>query len=424
MAVAKSEISIWVYDHREVFDKPILMGKLYAAKSKGKEIFSFEYSTNWLQQYHGAGLDPHLQLFSGRQFLPDDKINFGLFLDSSPDRWGRTLMKRREAILARKEDRKLHQLSESDFLLGVFDETRMGALRFSLEEDGAFLNNNPEMAAPPFTLLRDLEFASLQLEDETLKENNQMLKWLNMLMAPGSSLGGARPKASVKDTNGNLWIAKFPGKNDERNMGAWEMVAHRLAAKAGIRTPQGDLKKLSSRHHTFITKRFDRTAKNKRLHFASAMTLLGYNDGTDHHHGASYLELAEFIIRHGANINTELEELWRRIVFSIFIKNTDDHLRNHGFLLTATGWKLSPAFDINPVPDGTGLTLNINQYDNSLVPELALEVAPYFRINKAEVDKIIKKIKKAVARWREEAALCGIPKNEQQRMAAAFELAE
>jgi serine/threonine-protein kinase HipA len=424
MAVAKNEITIRVYDHREVFDKPILMGKLYAVKSKGKEIFSFEYENNWLRQYHGAGLDPHLQLFSGRQFLPDDKINFGLFLDSSPDRWGRTLMQRREAILARKEERKLHHLSESDFLLGVFDETRMGALRFSLEEGGAFLNNNPEMAAPPFTSLRDLEFASLQLEDDTLKENKQTLKWLNMLMAPGSSLGGARPKASVKDTNGNLWIAKFPGKNDERNMGAWEMVANRLALKAGIRTPAAQLKKLSFRHHTFITKRFDRMAKNKRIHFASAMTRLGYNDGTDHHSGASYLELAEFIIRYGTDIDTELEELWRRIVFFIFIKNTDDHLRNHGFLLTATGWKLSPAYDINPVPDGTGLTLNINQHDNSLLPELALEVAPYFRINKTEADKIIKKVKKAVSKWREEAALCGIPKNEQERMAAAFELAE
>jgi serine/threonine-protein kinase HipA len=418
-----NETTIYVYAHWQDLPQPILMGKLFAVKSKGKEIFSFEYDGPWLQQYHGAVLDPQLHLFSGRQYLNDDKINFGLFLDSSPDRWGRVLMKRREAIIARKEKHKPNALYESDFLLGVFDENRMGALRFTTEENGAFLNNSLEMAAPPFTSLRDLEYASLQLENDALPENDKTLRWLNMLMAPGSSLGGARPKASVKDTKGHLWIAKFPGRNDERDMGIWEMLAQRLAVKAGITMTPAQLKKLNTKHHTFLTQRFDRNEKNERIHFASAMTLLGYNDGTDHHNGASYLELAEFIIRNGANVKADLEELWKRMVFNITIKNTDDHLRNHGFLLTPKGWRLSPAYDINPMPDGNGLTLNISEDDNSLLPELAIEVSPYFRIQKATADKLVKKIMNTVSRWREEASLLKITKAEQERMAAAFELA-
>lgn len=423
MATRTNDITIWLYAHWQGMQQPLPVGTLSVTRSRGKEIFSFEYDNQWLKTNHGIQLDPNLQLFSGRQYLADDKPNFGLFLDSSPDRWGRVLMKRKESILARQQERKPNTLLESDFLLGVLDANRMGALRFKTLLDGDFMNNEHQMAAPPFTSLRDLEFASLQLEEDNSKvSDNTTLQWLNVLMAPGSSLGGARPKASVTDTNGMLWMAKFASKNDERDIGAWEMVAHDLAVSSGINMAPAMLKKLNNRHHTFLNQRFDRTLKHERIHFASAMTLLGYNDGADFHAGASYLELAEFIMRNGANVKADLAELWRRMVFNISITNTDDHLRNHGFLLTPRGWTLSPAFDINPVPDGAGLTLNIFEDDNSLNVLLALSVAEYFRLTNKEAQQIVKKVQQHVSKWKEVAGSYKISKREQEMMAAAFKV--
>jgi serine/threonine-protein kinase HipA len=422
MASKANDITIWVYAHWQGVQQPLLVGTLSITPSRGKEIFSFEYDMSWLKAGRGVQLDPDLQLFSGRQYLPDEKPNFGIFLDSSPDRWGRVLMKRKEAILARQQARKPKTLFESDFLLGVFDGNRMGALRFKVSPDGEFMNNEHVMAAPPFTSLRELEFASLQLEDDDTKKikDSEKLHWLNLLMAPGSSLGGARPKASVVDANGILWMAKFPSKNDEHDIGAWEMVAHDLAIKCGVNMAPAMIKKMNSRYRTFLNQRFDRTIKQERIHFASAMTLLGYNDGADFHAGASYLELAEFIMRNGANVRADLAELWRRIVFNISIKNADDHLRNHGFLLTSRGWILSPAFDVNPLPERTGLTLNISEDDNSLEPSLALGVAEYFRLNNKEAIQILKKMQQQVAKWRNLANLYKIPKREQEIMEPAF----
>jgi serine/threonine-protein kinase HipA len=422
MTPQTNENTIWVHAHWQGMHQPVFIGMLSTTRSRGKEIFSFEYDPQWLKTNQGILLDPDLQLFSGRQYLPDEKLNFGIFLDSSPDRWGRVLMKRKEAILARQQGRKPNTLLESDFLLGVFDGNRMGALRFKTSQDGAFMNNEHAMAAPPFTSLRELEFASLQLEDDDTKKikDSDKLHWLNLLMAPGSSLGGARPKASVIDTKGMLWMAKFPSKNDEYDIGAWEMVAHELAIKCGINMAPAIIKKLNSRYHTFLNQRFDRTIKQERIHFASAMTLLGYNDGADFHAGTSYLELAEFIMRNGANIKADLAELWRRIVFYISIKNTDDHLRNHGFLLMPRGWVLSPAFDVNPVPEGTGLTLNVSEDDNSLDLSLALEVAEYFRLGNKEATRILKKVQQQVGKWRDVANLYKIPKREQEIMEIAF----
>lgn len=423
MALQTNNVTIWVYAHWQGLQQPVLVGTLSAARTRGKEIFSFEYDAEWLKTNYRVQLDPDLQLFSGRQYLLGEKPNFGIFLDSSPDRWGRVLMKRKEAILARKEERKPNTLFESDFLLGVFDATRMGALRFKTSPDGEFLNNENDIAAPPFTSLRELEFASLQLEeDDNEIKDNKALQWLNLLMAPGSSLGGARPKASVTDTKSMLWMAKFPSKNDDRDIGAWEMLAHDLAAKAGINMAPAMIKKLNSIHHTFLNQRFDRTTKHERVHFASAMTLLGYNDGADFQTDASYLELAEFIMRSGANVKADLAELWRRIIFNISIKNTDDHLRNHGFLLTPKGWILSPAFDVNPIPEGTGLTLNISEDDNSLDISLALEVAEYFRLNNKEAAQILKEVQQQVGKWRDVADFYKISKREQEMMESAFSI--
>lgn len=416
----KTAREILVYADWVADSVPALVGVLTAIPSKGKEVFSFEYDESWLRSDSIFEIDPDMQLYRGRFFPKNEKPNFGVFLDSSPDRWGRVLMNRREAYNARQEERKPVPLLESDYLLGVYDGHRMGALRFKLNTNGNFLNDDVKMAAPPWTSLRELEYASRKLEEDDI-DDKEYSKWLNMLIAPGSSLGGARPKAGVCDKDGGLWIAKFPSLNDEKDVGAWEMVAHELAIAAGILVPDAVLKKFNNKHHTYISKRFDRTADGKRQHFASAMTMLGYMDGAGADTGVSYIEMVEFITRYGSDVSNDLEELWRRIVFYISIRNTDDHLRNHGFLLSEKGWKLSPAYDMNPNEFGSALSLNISESENDLNIELAFDVAGLFRVNKTRATSIADDVRKAVSNWRTIAKSLGISKNEQDRMAIAFE---
>ncbi|MES2517042.1 MAG: HipA domain-containing protein [Bacteroidota bacterium] len=412
---------IQVFADWETMSEPHLMGLLSATQIRGKEIFAFEYDKEWLKSNQDKHtLDPNLYLYGGQQYLNDTKSNFGIFMDSSPDRWGRLLMRRREAAMARLEGRKEQLLFETDYLLGVYDQHRMGAIRFKMETNSNFLNDNKAMAAPPFTSLRELEQASLNLEKEDSIDNPDYLKWLNMLIAPGSSLGGARPKASVMDSKNNLWIAKFPSNFDHRDTGAWEMVVNDLAQKAGIDMAEAVIQKYSGRHHTYLTKRFDRNRTNKRIHFASAMTLLGHSDGMDYQDGVSYLHLAEFIMRNGAKVESDLEQLWRRIVFNICVSNTDDHLRNHGFLLTNNGWILSPAYDINPIETGSGLKLNISENDNALDLDLALEVAPFFRLKPQRAKQITEEIKGVVSTWQTVANTYKIGRNEQEIISRAF----
>lgn len=410
---------IYVYMDWQESDSPIQMGVLHSEVLRGKEVFSFENNADWLTYKQFRALDPDLAQFSGKQYLPADKSNFGLFLDSSPDRWGRMLMRRREAINARLENRPSRTLTEADYLLGVYDGNRMGALRFKLSPDDEFMDNNKAMATPPWTSIRDLEYASLQLEKENLKDDAEYAKWLNMLIAPGSSLGGARPKANILDNDGALWIAKFPSGHDTKDMGAWEAVTAEMAKKCGIEMAESRAQKFSNRQHTFLTKRFDRR-NGKRIHFASAMTLLGYTDGADSAEGVSYLELAEWIGRNCDNVSQNLEQLWRRIVFNIAVSNCDDHLRNHGFLLTPKGWTLSPAYDINPDEHGMGLKLNISEDDNSLDFELALSVAAYFGLDNVTSNEIINQTKKVVSNWQQLATKYGISRSEQEDNAGAF----
>jgi serine/threonine-protein kinase HipA len=397
------------------------IGILHVTPGRGREVFAFEYSRAWLAHRDRPLIDPELRLLAGHQFFQDrERVNFGVFLDSAPDRWGRTLMNRREAIAARRETRRPRPLLESDYLLGVHDLQRMGGLRLALSPDGPFLSNDPEMAAPPWTSLRTLEAACWKVQDENSTDDVAQEKWLKLLMAPGSSLGGARPKCGVADPQGALWIAKFPARSDDHDHAAWEMLVHQLAVSAGLRVPEARLEKLTRRHRTFLVRRFDRGAAGARIHFASAMTMLSRGDGADAAAGASYLYLAEFIQRHSHRPADDLEELWQRIAFSVFVSNTDDHLRNHGFLLTARGWELAPAFDLNADPQGAGLSLNITEHDNSLNPDLLRETAPHFRIPPRRADAILSRIRKAVAAWRDTAVRLEIPRSEQQRMAPAF----
>jgi serine/threonine-protein kinase HipA len=399
---------------------PTFMGTLYTTPTRGKEIFSFEYDTDWLARAPVQNLDPSLGFYQGPQFAPTDQDNFGVFLDSCPDRWGRVLMLRREAQLARSAGRKEHKLLESDYLLGVHDSHRMGALRFRATKDGPFLDDNKDMASPPWTSLRELEQVSLNLERDDAQDDPDYAKWLRMLIAPGGSLGGARPKASVIDKNGSLWIAKFPSRRDANDIGAWEGVIHDLATHAGLQTATAQTRKFGGDHHTFLAKRFDRTSDGSRVHFASAMTLLKRSDGDDAASGASYLELAELVMKAGSQTERDLEELWRRIVFFICVSNTDDHLRNHGFLLGPSGWSLAPAYDMNPNPHGAGLSLNISETDNAQDLGLALDVAHYFRIQDVRAKEIVNDVSSAVRKWRGVANTFGISRDEQERLAAAF----
>jgi serine/threonine-protein kinase HipA len=422
MAKQNNSRNISVYAHWSGMEDPLLMGVLHSDRLKGKEVFSFEYIDEWLKNGPAQLLDPSLQLYTGLHYLNDVQDNFGIFLDSSPDRWGRILMRRREAAFARNENREEKKLFETDYLLGVYDGHRMGALRFKLEDDGPFLNDNKNMASPPWTSLRELEQISLRLEDDDVIDDPEYLKWLSMLIAPGASLGGARPKASIVDNDGNLWIAKFPSRNDQGDIGGWEIVTYELAILAGINMAESKAQKFSSDYYTFLTKRFDRGNNGQRIHFASAMTILGYIDGQDHADGASYLELVDFIQKNGANVDQDLEQLWRRIVFSICVTNTDDHLRNHGFLLTNDGWVLSPAYDINPVENGSGLKLNISDEDNSLDLNLAMEVSEFFRLSEKRATEIIDEVLNAVANWREVAIKYKISRVEQELKALAFKI--
>lgn len=412
--------TIEVCAHWVGMDKPQLMGILHAPISRGKETFHFEYAKEWLESGQALMLDPNLQFYEGPQYPRDDHPNFGLFLDSSPDRWGRVLMLRREAQLARLEKRDRIHLHETDYLLGVFDGLRMGALRFRYSEDSPFLDDNKDMASPPWARLRDLEHASLQLENENAEDDAQYMQWLKMLIAPGGSLGGARPKASVVDEQGHLWIAKFPSQRDDINIGKWEYVVYELAQRAGINVSTSRYQCFSGKHDTFITKRFDRTDKGERIHFASAMTLLGKKDGDSGETAVSYLNLAEFLIQHGAETNRDLEQLWRRILFNICVSNVDDHLRNHGFLLTPKGWILSPAYDMNPSATSNGLTLNISKEDNAQDINLVLEVAPIFRVKTERAKEIVAEVILAVQGWKNIAIHHGLSSSEMDRMSYAF----
>jgi serine/threonine-protein kinase HipA len=415
--------TIKVYADWDFMEEVQIMGFLTSQSVRGKEIFSFEYTESWLNHQNPIlFLDPHLGFYKGKQYLPEEKNNFGIFLDSSPDRWGRLLMRRREAWQAKEERRDERTLFESDFLLGVFDGHRLGGLRFKLSEDGPFMNDQKKTATPPWTSLRELEHASLQLERDDAINDPEYSQWLSVLMDPGSSLGGARPKASVMDEKGHLWMAKFPSSSDEKNTGAWEMVLHELAQACGIYVSEARLQKFSGKHHTFLSKRFDRTDEQKRIHFASAMTLLGLEDGTNYVEGVGYLDLVGFIMQHSADAKIDLEQLWRRMAFNVLVSNTDDHLRNHGFILTPRGWRLSPAYDMNPNEMGNGLTLNISENSNELDISLALETAQLYQLKREHADRILKEMHREISNWRVVAKKFGIRNGEIEQLKPAFRL--
>lgn len=414
--MANKSKEIYVFENWSS-DKPIKLGVLYVDNVRGIENYSFEYDSEYVSHSkHNFMLDPDLGFYSGRQY-PREKGTFGIFADSSPDRWGRVLMNRREALNARSEGRKPQKLLDSDYLLGVYDETRMGALRFSLDNGETFLSDDKETAAPPWATLRTLEEASREFEKD---ENALDDKWLNQLLKPGSSLGGARPKATVQDVDGSLWIAKFPSKHDENNTGAWEKVVHDLAKMCGLNVPESRLETFSKSGSTFLVRRFDRNHA-RRIHFASAMTMLGKKDGASAEDGSGYLQIAEFIRAYGNSPKEDLIELWKRIVFNMAVSNTDDHLRNHGFLLTEAGWRLSPMFDVNPIPFGDTLSLNVSSESNLIDVHLAIDTAMYYGLSSQEAVDIAGMICNTVCvKWEQLAKEYGISRGNIELMRPAF----
>jgi serine/threonine-protein kinase HipA len=414
--MAQGKFNIYVYADWVGLNEPIQIGILSAHFAKAKKAFSFEYNKDWLEKGLYPHLDPDIAFYSGPQY-PTDKENFGIFLDSMPDTWGKTLMKRREAQEARARNEKAKTLYEIDYLLGVYDQSRMGALRFKTAIDGHFLDNHQQNPTPPWSALSDLQEAVKQLQSDT--QNDEIKQWLSVLIAPGSSLGGARPKANILGKDKSLWIAKFPSKTDTIDKAAWEFLAYKLATSCGIEMAASKIKKISGPHHTFLTKRFDRE-HGKRIHFASAMTMTSNNEEKIKTQTVCYLDIVDVIENYGTNVKANLHQLWRRIIFNITISNTDDHLRNHGFILKQKGWELSPAYDLNPSIEKDGLAINIDMDDNALNLELAKSVGHFFRLNTHEMNTIVEEVTSTVANWEKIAKEIGISNKEIAMMSSAF----
>lgn len=376
----------------------------------------FHYDRNWLKDARAFALDPDLSL-DEHPFFPKPELgNFGVFLDSSPDRWGQTLMKRREALQAKDEKRTPHTLYAWDFLIGVQDFTRQGALRFRLAGTQEFLGND-KMAAPPVTTLRELEAVAYQLSSRRIDDLDALRKWLAVLVAPGASLGGARPKANFTEADGSLWIGKFPARDDDRDVGAWEYVVHGLATKARVDVPAAKLVRLNNDFHTFCVQRFDRVNGARRF-YASAMTLLR----KEHSEGTSYLELAQFLRSKGdgAHAGADLEQLFRRVAFNVAVGNRDDHLRNHGFVLGANGWRLAPAFDVNPNIDKAEHVLNIDDADSRPSLETVLTTARFYGLSADRARQVVEEVASAVDSWRDAARKAGIAAADAELTAGAF----
>lgn len=362
----------------------------------------FTYIHSWLDQAHAFPLDPELDLSAG-EFYPQGS-NFGVFMDSCPDRWGSVLMQRREGVEAKLDSRPRRALGTWDYLIGVQDCTRMGALRFKRPQDEAFLASEA-LSAPPVTRLAELQQIAFEITNKKLPDLGRLREWLRVLVAPGASLGGARPKANIIENDGSLWIAKFPARDDSEDIGAYEKLIHDLARESGIDVPESRLVRVGDGYHTFMVKRFDRELDSRRF-FSSAMPLLHRTDSED----ASYLELAEFIANFGHidHIEEDLEELFRRVVFNVIVGNRDDHLRNHGFIRTPAGWRLAPAFDINPSTSKDEHVLALDAYSRQPDLDVVISTADLYRLSPQKTKQIIQQVCDVVSGWQSKARRMGL----------------
>lgn len=411
---------IYVYADFDWLKTAVLVGELGYESLRGTDSYSFCYDHNWLRQYSDLYLSADINNYTGLQFTQPDRDIFGCFGDALPDRWGRLLLNRREQIRAQEEKRPVRKLSSYDYLLGIDDYSRMGGFRFKESPDGEFINCDATLRIPPLTDIQVLVAASMEVEKSEERNLLPDKKWLLQLVHPGTSLGGARPKAGVLNEEGELCVAKFPSRNDEYDIGLWEHLSHLLAKEAGVEAAETRAITVGEKYHTLLSKRFDRTTDGRRRHFASAMTLLGLTDGCNAQTGNGYLDIVDFILQHCCNVEANLRQLYRRVAFSIAIGNSDDHFRNHGFLLTPKGWTLSPAYDLNPTfNDHQSLLINATTNRSDL--QLLLASSEEYMISKEEATRIIEEVKDGVSQWRSMATRIGIAKREMDLFAQVFE---
>lgn len=410
---------LYVYADFDWLDTPQLIGELSYDSVRGSETYGFSYDKEWVAKYGDVFLSEDLQNYPGIQYSRPERDIFACFSDALPDRWGRTLLNRREQIAASDEKRPVRRLTSYDYLMGIDDEARMGGFRFAETPGGKFINCEASLRVPPLASVRELMHAAHEIEVSEEKHLLPSKKWLAQLLHPGTSLGGARPKASVIDEDGRLTVAKFPSRKDDYDVALWEHFCHVMGRKAGInvaetRTIMGE------DYHILLSKRFDRTETGKRIHFASALTLLGLTDGDNASTGYGYPDIIDFIIRHGSNVEQNLEELYRRVAFYIIVGNSDDHFRNHGFLLTRKGWELSPAYDINPtLSDNQSLLINHSTSESDL--NVLLESAGDYMLSPEKARTIIDEVKSAMKPWRNEARKLGLPQRDIDLFAPRFD---
>ena len=411
---------LYVYADFDWLKEVELIGELGYESLRGADSYSFTFDNEWLRLHSDLFLGDDLNNYPGQQYTQPDKDIFGCFSDALPDRWGRTLLLRREQIAAAEEKRPIRRLSSFDFLTGIDDFSRMGGFRFKEDLDGEFINVSESLKIPPLTDIRELIAASAEIEK--CEENNMLpdRKWIAQLVQPGTSLGGARPKANVIDTDKTLYVAKFPSRKDDYDTGLWEHFSHLLAIKAGINAATTKVLTTGEKYHTLLSKRFDRSQEGKRIHFASAMTLLGLEDGDNATNGHGYLDMVDFILQNCTDVERNLQELYRRVAFNICIGSSDDHFRNHGFLLAAKGWTLSPAYDMNPT---------LNEYQSLLISSttnksdlsILFDTCEDYMINFKTAEKIISEVVEVVKEWRELAIRLGISKSEMNMFAGVLD---
>lgn len=402
---------LYVYADFDWLKEVELIGELGYESLRGTDSYSFTFNNEWLKKHGELFLSDDLNNYPGQQYSQPEKDIFGCFSDALPDRWGRTLLLRREQIVAAEEKRPVRRLSSFDFLTGIDDFSRMGGFRFKEIPDGEFINVSESLKIPPLTDIRGLLAASVEIEKSEEKNILPDRKWIAQLVHPGTSLGGARPKANVIDTDKTLYVAKFPSRKDDYDVGLWEHFSHQLAIKSGINAAKTGVMANGGEYHTLLSQRFDRTQEGRRIHFASAMTLLGLTDGDNATSGHGYLDIVDFIIQHCTDVEKNLQELYRRVAFNICIGNSDDHFRNHGFLLTAKGWILSPAYDINPTLNEYQ-SLLISSTSNKADLSILLDACEEYMLNRNTAEKIVSEVVEAVKGWRELAVRSGLSKRE------------
>ncbi len=402
---------LYVYADFDWLKEVELVGELGYESLRGSDSYSFKFADSWIKKYNAITLSEDLNNYPGIQYTQPNKDIFGCFADALPDRWGRTLLLRREQIMAQEENRPVRRLSSFNFLTGIDDLSRMGGFRFKETLDGEFINTDNTLRIPPLTDLRELIAASKEIEKSEEANALPEKRWIAQLVQPGSSLGGARPKANVIDADRSIYVAKFPSLKDDYDAGLWEHFCHLLARNAGINAAETKVLAINDKHHTLLSRRFDRTDGGKRIHFASSMTLLGLNDGDNATTGHGYIDIVDFIISGCTDVDANLRELFRRVAFNICVGNSDDHFRNHGFLLTAKGWTLSPAYDMNPTLN-EHQSLLINSKTNKADLSILLASCEEYMLTPEVAKDIIIEVVTAVKDWRVLANRLGIAKRE------------